>query len=252
MIAEALLYTRPGLLELLPALPRRLARGGIKGVRGRNRILIEDLTWDIAAHTATAILVSDITQDITLVCRRGITGLTAISATASPSPLGDHARTVHLTAGARTVITVKLHPTRCRVVNRRSGKVLDVSGAATRDGAPVIQWAWSGAANQRWNLLPGYDGSFRLSNLNSGKVLDNPGASSRPGRPLDQWTDTDSPNQGWQLKPAPTSGYYHLVNAASGLNVDIENAAIDDGTPIVQSPANGTAAQDWRIETLGE
>ncbi|MFD5886526.1 RICIN domain-containing protein [Streptomyces sp. NPDC060334] len=250
VMAEALLYTRPGLLELLPALPRQLAKGSIKGVRGRGRILIEDLTWDIAAHTATATLVSDITQDITLVCRRGITGLTTISATASPSPLGVHARTVHLTAGARTTITLTLHPSRCRVVNRRSGKVLDVSGAATRDGAPVIQWAWSGAAHQRWNLLPGYDGSFRLSNLNSGKVLDNPGASSLPGQTLDQWTDTDSPNQGWKLIPAPTGGHYHLVNAASGLNMDIESAAIDDGTPIVQSPANGTAGQDWRIEAV--
>jgi alpha-L-fucosidase len=31
-----------------------------------------------------------------------------------------------------------------------SGKVLDVAGLSTADGAGVIQWPWNGGPNQRW------------------------------------------------------------------------------------------------------
>ncbi len=249
VLAEALVYSRPGLLELLPALPDQLAKGTITGVRGRCRVRVDSLSWDTAARTTTVTLTSDITQNLTLVCRRGITSV-ASTATVAPSSLGGHARTVSLVAGVSTRITLSLLTGAFRVVNRNSGKVLDVSGASGADGGAVIQWPWSGAVNQQWKLLPDYDGSFRLSNLNSGKVLDDPGASTVQGQLLDQWTDTRSPNQWWRLLPAATSGYYQVVNVSSGLSLDVNNASAGDGAPVVQSPANGAVSQDWRIEGL--
>ncbi|MFE2560242.1 RICIN domain-containing protein [Streptomyces sp. NPDC059352] len=249
IIAESLLYTRPGLLEILPALPEQLARGTIRGVRGRNRVLVESLTWDTAARTATVTLVSDISQTLDFVCRRGITSLSTTAAVTS-SPLGAHARKLSLTAGVRTQVTVGILTGTFRVVNRASGKVLDVANQSTGDGAPVIQWPWSGGTNQQWRLLPDYDGTFRLSNVNSGKVLDNPGTSMTHGQPLDQWTDTDSPNQWWKLVPSGAGGHYHLVNGASGLRVDVENASTSDGAKIVQMPASSSASQEWAIVSL--
>ena len=249
VISEALLYTRPGILELLPALPEQFTKGAIRGVRGRNRVLVESLTWDTAARTATVALTSDIAQDITLICRRGITSVTT-SATVIRSPLGDHARRVSLAAGTRTQIALGLMTGAFRVVNRRSGKVLDVSGASTGDGADVIHWPWNGGANQQWSLRPGYDGSFRLRNVHSGKVLDNPGASRTDGQPMDQWADTDSPNQWWKLVPAGTGGHFNLVNGSSGLCLDVEAASTEDGARIVQMPADGAAGQEWAIVGL--
>ncbi|WP_329624964.1 RICIN domain-containing protein [Streptomyces sp. NBC_01255] len=249
IVAESLVCTRPGLLEILPALPDQLARGTIRGVRGRNRVLVESLTWDTAARTATVSLVSAISHTITFVCRRGITSLSTTAPTA-PSPLGDHARELSLTAGARTQVTIGLLTGTFRLVNRASGKVLDVANHSTADGSPVIQWPWSGGTNQQWRLLPDYDGSFRLSNVNSGKVLDNPGASTSPGEPLDQWTDTDSPNQWWKLVPAGTSGHYHLVNGSSGLRAAVENGSTSEGARIVQMPADGSAGQEWALVAL--
>ncbi|WP_406447989.1 RICIN domain-containing protein [Streptomyces sp. NBC_00876] len=249
IIAESLVYTRPGILEILPALPEQLARGTIRGVRGRNRVLVESLTWDTAARTATVTLVSDLTQTITFVSRRGITSLSTTVAV-SASSLGSHARELSLKAGVRTQVTVGMLAGVCRVVNSASGKVLDVADESTGNGAPVIQWPWTGGANQKWRLLPDYDGSFRLSNLNSGKVLDNPAASTTHGQPLDQWTDTDAPNQWWKLVPAGTAGHYHLVNVSSGLYAAVENGSTGDGARIVQLPADGSAGQDWTIAGL--
>ncbi|MGW6602090.1 RICIN domain-containing protein [Streptomyces sp. NPDC055036] len=249
VIAESLVCTRPGLLEILPALPDQLARGTIRGVRGRNRVLVESLTWDTAARTATVTLVSDIAQTLDFVCRRGITSLTTAAPVAA-SPLGNHARKLSLTAGSRTKVTVGLLTGTFRVINRASGKALDVADESTGNGASVIQWPWSGGANQKWRLLPNHDGSFRLANVNSGKVLDNPGASTDHGRPLDQWTDTDAPNQWWNLLPAGTEGHYQLVNGTSGLHADVENGSTADGARIVQMPVRGSAGQEWFLSSL--
>ncbi|MGW2306180.1 glycosyl hydrolase family 95 catalytic domain-containing protein [Streptomyces sp. NPDC001809] len=249
ILAESLIYTRPGMLEILPALPDQLARGTIRGIRGRNRVLVETLTWDTTARTATVTLVSNVTQTLDFVCRPGITSLST-TATVAASSLGAHARKVSLTAGRRTKITVGLLTGTYRVVNRASGQVLDVADESTGNGASVIQWPWSGGANQQWRLAPNHDGTFRLSNVHSGKVLDNPGTSTTPGQALDQWTDTDSPNQWWDLVSAGAGGRYHLINRASGLRASVENGSTDDGARIVQLPADRSAGQEWTIVAL--
>ncbi|WP_405851927.1 RICIN domain-containing protein [Streptomyces sp. NBC_00090] len=209
----------------------------------------EPVTWDSVARTATVTLVSDISQSLDFVCRRGIASLSTAAPVAA-SPLGDHARKLTLTAGTRTQITVGMLSGSYRVVNRASGKVLDVANESTGNGAAVIQWPWTGGANQQWRLRPDYDGSFRLANVHSGKVLDNPGTSMTSGHALDQWTDTDSPNQWWKLVPSGTSGHYHLVNVASGLYAGVENASADDGARILQLSADGSAGQEWTIVSL--
>ncbi len=249
VLAEALLYTRPGVVELLPALPEQFTKGTLKGVQGRGRTRVESLTWDTAARTATVVLTSDITQTVSLICRRGITSIST-TATVTPSPLGGHARNVALNAGTRTTITLTTLTGTYRLVNRNSGKVLDVSGASQSDGAPVIQWPWVAGANQKWQLVPGYDGSFRLSNVNSGKILDDPGASTTPGQALDQWTDTKAPNQWWTLVPAATTGYYKLVNVSSSMYADVAGASTADGAQVVQSAASTAASQEWALQPV--
>ena len=251
VLAEALVYTRPGILELLPALPGQLPKGTINGVRGRNRILIQRLSWDTAARTATVTVTSAIAQNITLICRRGIASITTTAAITT-SPLGNHARVVSLPAGTATEITIGLTGTGTgtyRLVNRNSGKVLDVNGASTADGAKIIQWTWQSGANKQWTLLPNPDGSYRLRSFNSGKVLDSPGGSSQ-GATLQQWTDTNSDNQWWKLVPATTSGYHRLVNVRNGWCADISGASTADGANVIQSPDSGGADREWQLVAL--
>ncbi|MEU7872860.1 RICIN domain-containing protein [Dactylosporangium sp. NPDC049140] len=244
VLAEALVYSRPGVLELLPALPDQLSRGTIKGVRGRNRILVQSLSWDTAARTATVTLTSAIAQNITLICRRGITSIST-TATVAASPLGNHARVVSLPANATIQITIGLTGV-YKLVNRNSGKVLDVSGASTADGAKAIQWPWTGGANQQWTLLPNSDGSYRLRSVKSDKVLDSPGGSSQ-GAALDQWTDNNSDNQWWKLVPATTSGYYRLVNVRNGWCADVSGGSTADGASVIQWSVNSGANQEWQL-----
>jgi hypothetical protein len=39
------------------------------------------------------------------------------------------------------------------IVARNSGLVADVYGAATTDGAQVVQWSANGGANQQWQFI---------------------------------------------------------------------------------------------------
>lgn len=248
ILAEALIYTRPGVLELLPALPDQLAKGTITGVRGRNRIRIDALTWDLAARTVTAGVISDLTQTVTLICRRGIASITT-GAAVTTSPLGGHARQVALTAGTTTQITVELSagtPSTgiVRLVNRRSGKVLDVYGGSTAEGAAAVQWPWTGGTNQQWRMLQNSDGSFRLSSVSSGKVLTSP--NTNQGTALVQAADTNAANQRWRLVAA-TTGYSRLVNAGNNLCADVEGGSTADGARIIQWPSNGGTNQEWQV-----
>jgi hypothetical protein len=107
IMMEMLIASTPGLLEFLPALPETLVKGAILGVKGRNRITIESLSWDLSVNAVTCILKSDIDQTITLIERSGIKNLTT-KATASPSPLGQIARKIYLKARESTSITIEL------------------------------------------------------------------------------------------------------------------------------------------------
>src|SRR5690242_15218884 len=99
--------------------------------------------------------------------------------------------------------------------------VLDVSGGATYNGAPVIQWYATGAGNQRWNLVDQGDGTETVVNQNSGKCLTTDGVA---GHQLYQFTCiTGAPTQKWQgtLGRSWLDSPGQLRNPASGLVMDV-------------------------------
>ncbi len=71
--------------------------------------------------------------------------------------------------------------TNYEVMNHNSGKVLDVSGSSTADGASVLQWTWHSGTNQQWSLVSLSGGYYEIVNRNSGKVLDVSGSSTADG-----------------------------------------------------------------------
>ncbi|MFC4463126.1 glycoside hydrolase N-terminal domain-containing protein [Streptomyces xiangluensis] len=247
VLAEALIYSRPGVLEILPALPDQLAKGSITGVRARGRIRVHTFSWDLSARTATLSVTSAVNQDVTLISRRGMTSVTT-SASVASSTLGTHARKVTLAAGQRTDINVSLLSGWFRLVNRRSGKALDVSGASTADGGKIIQYTSSGATNQQWRFLPNADGSFRLAARHSGKVLDSPSGSAQ-GTQLVQWQDTGGDNQRWTL--VDTGGAYHrLVNVRNRWCADVAGGSTTDNARVIQWPAGTGTNQQWQLDAL--
>jgi Ricin-type beta-trefoil lectin domain-like len=71
---------------------------------------------------------------------------------------------------------------------------LDVNGASTSPGAPVIQWFGNGGSNQRWNFVTQADGYEHIVNQNSGMCLTTDGVA---GHWVYQWPCGSSWNQEW-------------------------------------------------------
>jgi len=72
IIMEMLVYSRPGVIEVLPALPRDLVKGSTKGILARTFARIENLAWNMEARTVELAVTSFRKQNITLIARYGI------------------------------------------------------------------------------------------------------------------------------------------------------------------------------------
>src|SRR5207247_3827669 len=100
------------------------------------------------------------------------------------------------------------------LLNRNSGKALDVNGASTADGAQLIQWTRSDANNQQFQFVDAGGGYYKLRSRNSGKVVDVYGASTADGGSVVQWTDNGGTNQQFSLADS-TGGYVRLIHRTS-------------------------------------
>jgi glycosyl hydrolase family 62/ricin-type beta-trefoil lectin protein len=137
------------------------------------------------------------------------------------------------------------------LVNRNSGKALDVSNTSTADGAVVNQWSRHDGANQQWQFVDSGNGFYRLKSKNSGKVLDIGNRSTADGARVQQWTDLNGTNQQFRLADSD-SGYVRLINGNSGKAVEVQNASTADGAAVVQySDWNGTN-QQWQLVRLDD
>ena len=72
-----LAYSRPGVIEVLPALPPLLAKNSISGMLLRSFAKLDKLVWDMNARTAELTVTSVKKQDVTLIARHGIEAITA-------------------------------------------------------------------------------------------------------------------------------------------------------------------------------
>ncbi len=133
-----------------------------------------------------------------------------------------------------------------KIINRNSGKVLDVAGGSTADGAAVVQNTDTGSAAQQWQLTGDASGYLKVVNAGSGKVLEVPNASTTAGVQLDQWTDTGGTNQQWRVA-AGSDGYVTITGRGSGLLADVESSSTADGARVVQWPDTGAANQRWAL-----
>ncbi|MET8761927.1 family 43 glycosylhydrolase [Lentzea sp. NPDC004782] len=134
------------------------------------------------------------------------------------------------------------------LVNRNSGKALDVYELATADGARISQYTRNDGAWQQWQFVDSGGGYYRLKSRHSGKVLDFPSTADRAG--LVQTTDANRPSQ--QFRPADSpEGQVRLINRASGKAVDVLSFSTADGAEIVQWPDTGGTNQQWQLVKLG-
>jgi hypothetical protein len=72
IMMEMLAYSRPGVIEVLPALPPSLVKGSINGMLLRTFARLDKLAWDMESRTVDLTVTSVKDQDVTLIARHGI------------------------------------------------------------------------------------------------------------------------------------------------------------------------------------
>jgi hypothetical protein len=107
---------------------------------------------------------------------------------------------------------------------------LGVREGSTSSGTDIIQWWADGQADQPWHYAFGSSNTVRLSNQGSGMCLTTDGV---PGNPVFQQTcDPANARQAWRWSYIWFYAGYTLYNAATGLNLDVQNNSYWGGAEI--------------------
>jgi len=132
------------------------------------------------------------------------------------------------------------------LVNRNCGRVLDISGGSTANGATAIQYSNHHGTNQQWSIAADAAGYYKLVNVNSGKDLEVSNSSTANGGTVDQWASTGAANQEWNVVPIG-GGYYELVNRNSGDLLSVNGGSTANGASVVQEIDQYGTSQQWSI-----
>jgi hypothetical protein len=109
IMMEMLIYSRPGVIEILPAVPDCLDKGSISGILARTFAKVDSLAWDMQARTADVTITSLKDQDITLVVRHGIERISAAAGVLAKMPAPDAVSCeVHLKKGVPVTLHIEL------------------------------------------------------------------------------------------------------------------------------------------------
>jgi outer membrane protein OmpA-like peptidoglycan-associated protein len=141
------------------------------------------------------------------------------------------------------------------IINRASGRCLDVARAATTSGAPTVQWEFTHAPSQQWHLVLIREGGeyYRLEAKHSTQCLTlEVNATAPPGAntPLVQRPFTGGLGQQWRLVPTGQVGSFQLENRLDGR---VATLAVNDkfnNTAIVAARSVGRLSQQWRLFQL--
>ncbi|WP_420077229.1 family 43 glycosylhydrolase [Streptomyces sp. JL3001] len=158
-------------------------------------------------------------------------GTPAALGTTLPGPSGESAAT----------------PTAYTLVNRNSGKCLDVDGGGTADGTDIFQWTCNGGTNQKWRVEDLGDDTNRLVNVATGKVMDTAGCSAADGANIRQWSWLDNKCQRYRLVFTAAGDHVRIVNESTGKVADVADCSAANGADVRQWTWLNNNCQQWRL-----
>lgn len=137
-----------------------------------------------------------------------------------------------------------------KLVNRTSGKYLEIPYASTAHGTQADQWGDTNNPTQVWRISPSSGGAYTLTNLNSGQLLDIAGASTANGAAAVQEPASGGASQNWTFS-LTDSGYGYITNANSGKLLEIYQNSSANGAVADQWGPTGYNCQQWLLTKEG-
>ncbi|WP_330285724.1 RICIN domain-containing protein [Streptomyces sp. NBC_00576] len=132
------------------------------------------------------------------------------------------------------------------LVNKNSGKYLDIPNGSTATNTAVQQWQNSACVCQLYTFQSAGSGAWTIRNANSNLNLDIRSGSTTPGAVVVQNTPSAANSQKWTLTDAG-NGYYELKNVNSNLNAGVAQSSTANGAGVVQWNDVNVDDQLWKI-----
>nr|WP_254879059.1 RICIN domain-containing protein [Streptomyces sp. NA04227] len=134
-----------------------------------------------------------------------------------------------------------------QLLNRKSGRAIDVPNASTAQGTGLIQYTPSSAVNQRFRFIPVGEGLYEIWTTHGGTQLvwDVSGGDSAEGAKIVQWAPKHTSNQQWRIADAG-DGYVTITCARSGKALGVTGDATNNGATLEQQTPNWGQGQQWR------
>jgi len=130
------------------------------------------------------------------------------------------------------------------LVNRHSGKAVDVYNFATNNGAPIVQWARNDGNQQQWQFVDAGNGYYKIRSRHSGKFLELPNATD--GVQLIQNADNGATRQHFGVVDS-AGGHVRFINRHSGKPLDVWRRSTADGGLISQYRDVNGWNQQWQM-----
>ncbi|MEV4139676.1 RICIN domain-containing protein, partial [Dactylosporangium sp. NPDC049742] len=135
------------------------------------------------------------------------------------------------------------------LVNVNSGKVMEVTGASTADGATVTQYSSNGCQCQQFRFESAGTGWWRIVARHSGKAVDLWEWNTADGAEYRQWPISSGNNQ--QFSVQNIGDNIQLINRHSGKALEVWEWSTANGARISQFTDLNGANQQWRLVVAG-
>ncbi|MBS0028160.1 RICIN domain-containing protein [Chitinophaga sp. 22321] len=124
--------------------------------------------------------------------------------------------------------------------------VIDVTGASTTDGTPLILWGGNNGNNQKWLARYAGNGYYIFkSMLDTMKVMDVRAAGTTDGTPLQLYYNNNTNAQKWLV--IYEGGYIRFKSALIDKSIDVISTSATDGTQIQLWGNNSGHTQQFRL-----
>lgn len=140
------------------------------------------------------------------------------------------------------------------IVNKNSGKALDLIGGNTANASRINQWSFDyNGPNQRFQVLPTENGHFKILSMVSGQAACIADDSTATGAQLHTWPYiAGNTSHQWDLIDAG-NGWFKIRNVRSGKMLDVDGFSTANDAKVQQWDDNGGQAnQLWRLQAWGD
>lgn len=137
-----------------------------------------------------------------------------------------------------------------KLINRASGKVIDVPGGQNTNALQLQQWTDNNATAQRWVIddLGTYNNYYRLTSVSSSdsKVMDVRNGTKNNGEAIQLMQNLNNTAQQFRLIKL-SNGYWSILNVNSNKAVEVTGASTTDGAKLQQNLYRGDLNQQWEL-----